>query len=133
MTNVSLADFLLARIDEDEAVAQTATQSQKWWDWTGSEHHKMASVRAHEDPYIALNITNGDAVHIARYDPRRILADSEAKRRIVEHHREPMVWIGPGPDDFLPGDYHTPSDHHTLRLLALPYADHPDYREEWKP
>ena len=21
----------------------------------------------------------------------------------------------------------------TLRLLALPYADHPDYREEWRP
>ena len=21
----------------------------------------------------------------------------------------------------------------TVRLLALPYADHPDYREEWKP
>jgi hypothetical protein len=21
----------------------------------------------------------------------------------------------------------------TLRLLALPYADHPDYRPEWKP
>jgi hypothetical protein len=21
----------------------------------------------------------------------------------------------------------------TLRLLALPYADHPDFREEWRP
>jgi hypothetical protein len=21
----------------------------------------------------------------------------------------------------------------TLKLLALPYADHPDYRDEWRP
>ena len=32
----------------------------------------------------------------------------------------------------------TPADQHqlaalTLALLALPYADHPEYRQEWRP
>lgn len=44
----------------------------------------------------------------------RVLAEIEAKRRIVE-------W------------FTKPSDLLILRCLALPYADHPDYRQEWKP
>jgi hypothetical protein len=52
----------------------------------------------------------------------RWLADCEAKRRIV--------------DDL--GNYRQPHDPDwttaqvVLKLLALPYADHPDYREEWR-
>ena len=45
--------------------------------------------------------------------PERILAECEAKRRIVERWRELH------PD--------------VLRLLALPYADHADYQQEWRP
>ena len=44
---------------------------------------------------------------------KRTRADLEAKRRIVERWRELH------PD--------------VLRLLALPYADHPDYDQEWRP
>jgi len=41
----------------------------------------------------------------------RGLKDIAAKRRILDEH---------------PG-------YATLKLLALPYASHPDYREEWRP
>lgn len=50
--------------------------------------------------------------------PDYVLADIEAKRQIVEL----VPYLSePGRR----GDI--------LRLLALPFADHPDYREEWKP
>jgi hypothetical protein len=52
--------------------------------------------------------------------PARIHAECEAKRRIVGLH--PCDNCGAAFD---------PCE--TLRLLALPYADHPDYREEWRP
>jgi hypothetical protein len=65
-----------------------------------------------------------DATHIARWDPARVLAECEAKRRIVE-----LVLDRPIRDH---GDCKCESCW-TLRLVALPYADHPDYRAEWKP
>lgn len=40
----------------------------------------------------------------------------EAKRRIVEA-----------------ADYEGVTLDYTLSCLAIPYADHPDYREEWRP
>ena len=48
-------------------------------------------------------------------EARRWAAECEAKRRLIR-------WL----DDFTLREQ-------GLSLLALPYADHPDYREEWKP
>lgn len=56
--------------------------------------------------------------------PARACSEVEAKRRIVEAARE-----------------HSPNQGDdgkwvfvlTLRLLALPYAGHPDYQQEWRP
>lgn len=71
------------------------------------------------------------ASHAALLDPVRVLAECGAKRRIVELHAQNHVCS-------------TYDDHgevdsctwvlcycSTLQLLALSYADHPDYREEW--
>ena len=59
---------------------------------------------------------------------RYVLAECEAKRRIVErlgaYGRE-------GLEEFRDGWAAGMTD--ALVLLALPYADHPDYRKEWKP
>lgn len=70
---------------------------------------------------------------------KRFVAEMEAKMRLVDEHAEfshedgrswcstcapphPRVWPGYKAFPCL-----------TMKLLALPYADHPDYREEWKP
>ena len=57
--------------------------------------------------------------------PARLRADCEAKRRIVEHeqHRPEKDFRAIIP----------PADTPVLRLMALPYDDHPDYRDEWRP
>lgn len=102
-----------------------------------------------------LNITRPNAEHIARHDPARVLADCAAKRAIVELHRpyekrtgwrdgrDVYEWLcrscGGATPDTDPGgnlwlerwNEEAPCD--TLRVLAQPFADHPDYDESWRP
>lgn len=64
-------------------------------------------------------------VHV---NPRRARADVEAKRLIVVHHDGPCCLKAPGQL------YDSRTDPClTLRYLAAVYAEHPDYRQEWKP
>jgi hypothetical protein len=60
--------------------------------------------------------------HFSRHDPRRLLAECEANRGIVEAYR--------ARNDL--GDYAT-GLYTALRWLALPDAAHPDYDELWRP
>ncbi|PXY20333.1 hypothetical protein BAY59_31335 [Prauserella coralliicola] len=72
----------------------------------------------------------------ARAEPDRfVLADIESKRRIIEEY-EGEVSRGPAGDreDFVARHEGILDAYRTaLRALALPYDDHPDYREEWRP
>jgi hypothetical protein len=117
-----LAEFLLARIAEDEKWARARlTEGPEWMDPAKS--------------YGGL--------------PARVLAECEAKRRIVTqvHHKassgprsqylsewqkdacEGCGWGGSNDDYWVEHINDCP----TLRLLAFPYADHPDYDEAWRP
>lgn len=61
------------------------------------------------------------------------LTDIDAKRRILdgiasrlEYRDETIAWeLADAETSYMASD--------TLRLLALPYADRPGYRQEWKP
>jgi hypothetical protein len=57
--------------------------------------------------------------------PDRALAELEAKRRIIELHPEMLEWCVECAHESHPC--------RTLRALALPFADHPDYDEAWRP
>jgi len=112
--------FLRARLDEDQAVAQSATPG-PWvrdaLDVVPEGEHSGHTVaeECHGD---------ADADHISRHDPAHVLADIASKRLIID-----VVPPPPGaevPDTGSAWDY-------ILRLLTLPYATHPDYREEWRP
>lgn len=66
----------------------------------------------------------------------RLLAEVQAKRAILDLH----TCTCPNPNctdcDACSGQHHadpTPAPCETIKHLALPYADHPDYREEWRP
>lgn len=142
---MTLADFLTARLDEDEASAKAAW-GPSWVlgvERTGEPRH-WRGVAAHlvalpGDPFDAMGI--GDTVarserpqeseHIARWDPARVLAELDAKRQIVEacagpadRHLDVAVAVG---------DQGPLLAERILRTLALPYAGHPDYRDEWRP
>lgn len=145
---MTITDFLLARIAEDEHCAQMVAYMHDLdgdsWERSGWTHTLGEVDRTRWE-----NVSVGDrviaftwarcttrlqswvATHIARHDPARVLAECEAKRRIVEEHRLDQYGdrIACSPCGFWPSaDGGCP----TLRLLALPYASHPDYDEAWR-
>jgi hypothetical protein len=116
-----LVVWLRAQLDEDERIAREAGGD----DWR---------QRGHPSETVAVYDSNGAPVvydegapsdeqqeHIATHDPARVLREIDAKRRIIgriNSHAAVMGW------DEVHGDL--------LRSLALPYADRPGYREEWR-
>ena len=100
---LTLTDFLLARIAEDQArVRPGVHEPESWCDRAEGVHYESARVRA----------------------------ECEAKRRIIAAC---LLRIEDGEDGL--GNIVTSGGHlgeAILQALALPYADHPDYREEWR-
>jgi hypothetical protein len=128
----NLVAFIRARLAEDEQAAQAAEPGP----WEVEYNHTsdvgpgwfavaIATVGADGD---RTNPEQVDPVHIARWDPARVLRDVEDKRRIVDLHGR-----GEEPSDHLCRECANPYPCETVRLLALSDAGHPDYREEWKP
>ena len=137
-----LITFVRARLDEREKAAQ-AMQRVYPTPWDIPDRGWMARVtadgpnflevvrieqdQAPEDAYLADVIE-----HVWRNAPDYALDDIESKRRIVELYAEHSEYDDPG----------TSYEHATgricglgeaVRLLAIPFAAHPDYREEWRP
>jgi len=117
-----IVDFLLARIAEDEALATAANIDRsgkpydaKWWGFADDV------LNAYSDTHDAQN------EYIHRFVPSRILAESQAKRAIVEY-RAGIRWPSEEAHDAVRNERDR-----TLRLLAAVYADHPDYQLEWTP
>jgi hypothetical protein len=122
----NLDEFLLARIAEDKRMATEAATASGRQEWAAGDAADLDGPRVAE--------------HVSRHDPARILAECAAKRRLVlacRDSRADQTFLGarpPGLADFTL----TPTDQHqlaalTMALLALPYADHPEYRPEWRP
>jgi hypothetical protein len=117
----TLVEFLTAQLDEDEAAA--------------SGLHDIAlcklAIYGPADPRWGWECDCGQ--------PARVLAEVDAKRRILELHRastdhhadKDPYCVGCWEAGGLDGAPSHPCP--TLRLLALPYADHPDYDEAWRP
>lgn len=114
-----LVEFLRARFDELEAKAIQARDGER-----------TAFVEA-DDDIVPLLFNEG------KFDlPARMLREVERDRRIIDEHypvyaekacRRCSDFAAPG--EILHAE---PSPCLTLQLLALPYADHPAYRDEWR-
>lgn len=129
---MTLTEFLLARIAEDEAVARKARE-----DADADGHWVIVNFpyegsHAASYPVAADDVNRGDQpweIHATRYDPARVLAECEAKRRIVS--RCDLIIRGRDVGMFGEGQRQDASDN--LRALAAVYADHPDYDAAWAP
>lgn len=113
MADVTLAEFVLARIAEDKAVAlaELARRTSEKWAPGHEPEGDDFDIRGGCDcryPQVVIGI-------------ERMLAECEAKWRIVRG----LGMVSPGPD--------SPAVRYVLPLLALPYAARPDYRSEWRP
>jgi hypothetical protein len=149
-----LVEFLRAQLDVEEQVAREATMG-PWQNAPTASHHATATGRTEEAVFAAppdkgatIVATTGvpserqnlvNAEHIARHDPARVLRDVEARRALLDEHHDVNdgscgtcvdgQWGYPTHGGSSPQRFPC----RTLRLLALPYADHPDYNPEWRP
>lgn len=124
-----LAAWLLACIAGDEQIARLASPGP--WS-TESGLHVLDKTGEHAPVRQAGSFEDG--WHIARWDPARVLAECDAKQQIIAEHS--VVYVPP-PGSPYPVNDSCPVCEQlpclTLRLLALPFADRPGYREAWKP
>ena len=134
-----LITWLRARLDEDEAAA-LAVRDDRYGDNDGVGWKRWAIDAPDDGSWPRLSalgvdlahsyadnvITPQRGEHIARWDPARVLAEVDAKRRMVDR-----LWDDS--EGILRPGIASGTARPVLELLALPYADHPDYREGWRP
>ncbi|MFJ7417957.1 DUF6221 family protein [Streptomyces uncialis] len=117
-----LIAFLRARLDEDEALVP-APES-----WTAFDVNEPTGTRRvdvdHSFERVVACTRSWRGLHIARHDPARVLREVEAKRRALVRCEEELMAGMERLTHFI---------RQTLWEMTLPYADHPDYREEWRP
>lgn len=131
----ALIAFLRARLDEREATLHQAGPARVAW---ATFRHTDGSMR-----YTSVVSENGDvwvcdghdvepaSVRVV-LDPVQELADVAAKRRILnECLKEVEREAGSGRR--YPASTAWALAVTTLRLLAFPYEEHPDYDERWRP
>lgn len=126
-----LVAFLRARLDEDEHLAGAASPAP----WSANAEH---------DEVLAIDgetVADGFALsgrqlratvdHIVRHDPLRVLREVEAKRKIVDEYAEALRIL----DGFRETGWeegHREALLLACKVLAAAYADHSDYRTEWR-
>lgn len=139
-----IAEFLTARLDEDESTARAAIPG-PWvatenratplvaadlWGWTASE--------ADYGEPITDDVPRDTAVHIARWDPARVLAEIVAKRAIVEDYQivlanNAIEKANDGDEvQIAARDLIAKSLLMVLRRLVTVWSAHPDYDPAWK-
>lgn len=148
-----LVEFLRARLTEDEMAAHQAGQYSglrdrglvEGWELArfGEELRRLKVQTTYGTLPPKLVTTFDDALfdrpiaaHIARHNPARVLREVEAKRGIIERHEQAREFGGKSTISAhvnAQDDGYVQACFDALRDLALPYADHPDYREEWRP
>jgi hypothetical protein len=111
-----LVTWLRAQLDEDERVTrQVIAEPGGFYIEAETEDVNVMTVGA----------------YVYRWTPKRILAEVDAKRRILDEHRLVAADDVPGLVQCGLDGETMPCDH--VRLLALPYADRPGYDESWRP
>ena len=125
-----LTEFLLARIAEEEDEARDAIE----------ERSQTPFVVPLSPDYADFGFQSWPDVGVPSVlvGPERVLAECEAKRRIVARHSQTVECGNVGCQrrglsglHCLVCDDEWPCP--DLRILATIYAGHPSYREEWRP
>lgn len=139
---MTIVEFLRARLAEDERKARAACEhTDSAWRVDGDGETLLFWDPMPDTPGTSQTLGHRIVPHVARHDPARVVAEVEAKRRIlVRHHPSKMApWAPAGCEGCgTEGDGDDPITEHIdecpeLRDLAVVYADHPDYRQEWSP
>jgi hypothetical protein len=142
VTLITLSEFLMARIAEDESAANAVKD-------VGSTAWSVRMVpepRGFDAQHVAVITDRARTMLAHHFDPARILAGCDATRMIMAIH---CAYVPSGDPTYSP-DWQTTDwcvgcsynsfediitehidDCPVLRALALPFANHPEFREEW--
>lgn len=119
---MTITEFINARIEEDEEAARRGAGEPAYWHYGDTAAEESVEMAKGE------GCAEAGYRHLRRWLPARVLAECEAKRHIVAHHTasydDPDGWCYICADDGWPCL--------TLRALALPFADHPDFDPAWR-
>ena len=136
---VELVAFLRACLSDDERLARAATEGPWRYnprkEWNGPplalgvlpEPEEYVAAGPMEAP-VCVAATGpsddeqsmADARHIASWDPSRVLAEVEAKRRVI------TIW------ETQMESYGADAAEEAVRALAQPFSDRPGFRDEWR-
>lgn len=132
-----LAAFLNARLDEDEAAARAAggrswrqPDPERTPGWVEDDSDSIDRIVVYDEGAP----TAGQAAHIARHDPARVLREVEAGRIILARYADTLARMED--DDYPAGvarDQGREYEDFVLPCLAAAWSDHPDYDQEWEP
>jgi hypothetical protein len=134
VSSPDLATWLLEQIAEDERLARAAARLN---DDEPEDLHWDTVVGRLEDAGWEREEVHRLDKHVVNFDPARVLAECDAKRRIIAQHDvddgDCRTCFDPNttndwPENMVQQCWPCP----TLRLLAAVYSDRPGYREEWK-
>ena len=147
----TIADFILARVADDEAVAMAALREAAYTHFGDTAAESLLGLATSE------GADDVAVQHFRRHDPARVLAECKATRAIVELHRDWPVLVET-PPTFDPVDstdissmafratrqiiWQTEQEYRArfgdepptapmTRALAAIWAGHEDYREIW--
>ncbi|WP_028478071.1 DUF6221 family protein [Nocardia sp. CNY236] len=113
---MNIADFIVARLEEDENAAQAIDPDHRDWSYDQNSRAIRTAV-----PGLVAEVgddnTHAAGHHVARHDPARILRAAYARRYMLALAE---VCARGNPNDRM------------LRCLAAPWSDHPDFQREWE-
>jgi hypothetical protein len=132
--------FCNDRLDDDAAVARAATPGP----WAVDDASHAEAIHAANGAVVvgggrwggeaSVFDSTEDALHIARHNPTRVLADVTFKRELLAEH-EPVLQAAVKDDEVTPMLVCRVDglDCPFAQGLAALYDDHPDYKEAWRP
>lgn len=120
----NIVAFIRDRLEQDRTIA-LAAGGKAWRQYDPlREHGRIEEVGGDVVTYDEGSPTEGQAVHIARHDPARVLRDVQADLAVLFEHDEAECCSTCLDDvDGCP----------TFRALAYKHADHPEWQPHWKP
>jgi hypothetical protein len=136
-----LIEFLHARFVEDERIALGVSEGPhkpETWVHKESKYGRFPRNWTVDNPrgsVVVDGLHKGDAVHIARHGPNRALDEVAAWRRIIELATATQTAAAAAEGTVLAGaaKVRLGAYENVLRQLAMPFAGHADYRQEWAP
>lgn len=120
---MNIVDFIKARLDDDERIAQAAFLATM----PGTESWTVVAMQVwseHDPKTLVVNHTwPKEGEHIARHDPARVLRQCAALRETIRLVDELAFDANGNGSELTLWNYLSP--------LASIWSDHPDYQQDW--